>query len=179
MMPPRTHDGRYTATAIVLHWLLAILITAMLLLGWYMLGIRRTPSGPWYVGLHKSIGTVVLVLAALRLAWRIAHRPAPLPRTLPPWQRRAAALVQWLLYACMLLMPASGFLGASFSKKGVVVFGWHLPALVAPDPVMVDRMFALHYVLAWTLAALASLHVLAGLKHLAARDGVFRRIWLR
>jgi cytochrome b561 len=73
---------RYTAPAIVMHWLLAALIILMLALGWYMMTVEKSPSGPFYFDLHRSIGLVVGALVLLRVLWRLFHSPRPLPASL-------------------------------------------------------------------------------------------------
>ena len=35
--------------------------------------------------LHKSVGITVLALTLVRIGWRLAHRPPPLPPTMPLW----------------------------------------------------------------------------------------------
>lgn len=76
---------RYNRVAIALHWLLAALIIAMLALGWYMGGLPKGPERAGLFNLHKSVGTVVLLLVAFRLLWRAGHRP-------PGWNTGVSAL---------------------------------------------------------------------------------------
>lgn len=169
---------RYATPAIVLHWLVAALIAGLLGVGWYMMAIEDEPGSGWYFAMHKSFGLLLLALVLVRLVWRIGHQPAALPAAMPAWQRRASALVQWMLYACMLLMPLLGVAGASYSKSGVAFFGWKLPAWVAHNHDTAEQYFDLHGTLAWVLVALVVLHALAALKHLLRdRDGVFQRMW--
>lgn len=169
---------RYAAPAILLHWLLAILIASLVAVGWYMMLIEDDPGSDWYFRLHKSIGIVVFALVLMRIGWRATHRPAPLPPSLPAWEVRLSHGAQWALYACMLLMPILGFLGASYSKEGVAFFGVQLPAWVAPDHDTSEMLFSLHIGLAWVLVALIGLHVAGALKHLLMdKDGVFQRMW--
>ena len=79
----------YGKPAIFLHWLLAVLLSAMAALGWYMLSIEDQPGSGWYFDLHKSVGITVLVLVGLRLLWRLRHTPQRLPSSVPVWQRAA------------------------------------------------------------------------------------------
>lgn len=169
---------RYAAPAVFLHWLLAFLITGLVGLGWYMMSIEEQPGSGWYFDLHKSFGLLVFGLVLLRILWRVNHKPAPLSARLPGWQPSFASLTHRLLYASMILMPATGFLGASFSKSGVAFFGLRLPVWISPDRDLAERFFSIHSTLAWILVALVALHVLAGLKHLLIdKDGVFQRMW--
>jgi cytochrome b561 len=169
---------RYATPAILLHWALAVLITSMVAVGLYMMSIEDDPGSDWYFNMHKSFGIVVFVLVLLRIVWRTAHRPAPLPTSLPKWQVRLSHATQWALYVCMFLMPIIGFLGASYSKSGVAFFGWQLPTWVAPNQDTSEMFFSLHIALAWVLVSLVALHAAGGLKHLLIdKDGAFQRMW--
>jgi cytochrome b561 len=150
----------------------------MVAVGLYMTSIEDEPGADRYFDLHKSTGIVVFALVLARLAWRLRHRPAALPPTMPKWQVLAAAGVHRLLYACMVLMPLTGFLGASHTRSGVAFFGLQLPRWRAPDRDTAELFFGLHGTIAWILVALVALHTLAGLKHLLVdRDRVFQRMW--
>lgn len=174
-----TAPWHYSTPAIVLHWLLALLIATMAGLGWTMMEIEHTPLGDQLVALHKSLGIVVLLLVAARVAWRAGHRPEPLPPGLPQWQVRAFEFVQWALYACMVAVPVTGLLGAGYQRSGIAFFGWALPRWAAPNRPRAELLFDIHSALVWVTVALVALHALAGLKHLLVdRDRVFHRMWL-
>jgi cytochrome b561 len=169
---------RYRGPAIFLHWLLALLLTGMVALGWYMMDIESTPGSGWYFDLHKSIGLIVASLVILRLLWRVTHAPQALPSHLPQWQMKFAKLTHWLLYTCMVVMPASGFIGASLSEDGVAFFGLALPRWATANHDLSEQFFGIHSIAAWVLVGLVALHALAGLKHLLVdKDGVFQRMW--
>src|SRR5688572_20935032 len=100
-MQPDHAASRYSSTAIALHWLLAVALIGQLVLGWWMLGLPKSPPGlraDWF-NLHKSIGLTLMLLVLLRLLWRAGHAP-PAATPLPEWQRRAAATNHALLYGC-------------------------------------------------------------------------------
>ncbi len=61
-------------------------------------GIARPLQDALFIG-HKNLGTAVLVLMLVRIAYRLTHRPPPLPAGLPPLQRGVAAATHGLLYA--------------------------------------------------------------------------------
>jgi cytochrome b561 len=175
---PATREWRYATPAILLHWLLALLIAGMATLGWYMMSIEDSPGSDTYFNLHKSVGLIVFTLVLIRWAWRLTHNPAVLPASVPTWEVRTATIVQALLYTCMILLPITGFLGASYSKEGVTFFGAHLPTWVVPDHDTAEQFFSLHETLVWTLVTLVALHAAGGLKHLLVnRDKVFQRMW--
>ena len=171
---------RYGMPAIVLHWVLALLIVFMAGLGWYMMTVEHEPGGEWYIDLHKSVGLIVLTLVLLRVLWRMAHKPEPLPAALPSWQIVLSRWTEGLLYACMLAMPITGLLGSMYSKAGLAFFGAALPVGVTPARDMSKLFFNIHSFTIWILTALVVLHALGGLKHLLVdKDRVFQRMWFR
>jgi cytochrome b561 len=94
------------------------------------------------------------------------------------WQRQAARHGHRALYACMVIMPVSGYVGSNFSKYGVTFFGHKLPPWGPNLPGVYDALVGVHMVTGWIFAALIAGHVLAALQHaFIARDGVFARVW--
>lgn len=169
---------RYATPAIVLHWTLAVFIAFMAGLGWWMMTIEKTPEGPWWFDLHKSLGLILFTLVLLRVVWRAIHAPAPLPASLPRWQVLLSHATQWLMYLGMLAIPAAGILGASHQKAGLAFFGTRVPLPFAPDRALSHTFFNLHETLVWAMVALLALHVAGGLKHrFIDRDDVFGRMW--
>jgi len=159
------NPARYDPTAIALHWLLALMILGSLALGTYMTGLALTPTRLKLFNWHKWAGIVILTLSALRLAWRLTHRP-PTDAPMPAWQQRAARAVHRVLYGLFFAVPLAGWAYSSAAGFPVVVFG----VLPLPDWVPADRELAallkpLHKGLAWSLAVLVVLHVGAALKH--------------
>lgn len=177
--PEPTPAARYTTTAIMLHWLIAILVLGMIAFGWWMQAIPKVPAGPRVdaYNLHKSIGMAVLLLMLFRLLWRGTHPPPALP-PMPLWQVRAARTVHWLLYAGLFVQPLSGYLGSAYSGYAVKFFGLTLPAWAPTAPAIKDAMSLVHLGNSWLLVTLLLLHLAASGKHaLIDQDGSFRRIW--
>ncbi len=109
--------ARYGGVAIGLHWLVAALVLGQLALGWWMLDLPKSPPGlraGWF-NFHKSIGLTIGLLMLARLWWRARHPAPTLPASVPRWQILAAKANHAGLYACLLLMPLSGYLGSVFS----------------------------------------------------------------
>lgn len=173
---------RYTRTAIALHWILAALVLGQLALGWWMIGLPERPPGlqaGWF-NLHKSMGLTIALLMLARLWWRARHPAPPLPQSIPRWQALAARVNHRLLYACLLLLPLSGYLGSSFSGYPIKYFGITLPSWGWASPALKEFFSTLHFATVLLLMALIALHVAAALKHLLVnRDGVFARMWPR
>jgi len=83
------NEQRYTSVAIVLHWAIAAAILSNLIVGWWMKNaIDETAVQARAIAafqLHKSIGLTVLLLTALRLVWRLTHKPPPPPAGMARW----------------------------------------------------------------------------------------------
>jgi cytochrome b561 len=172
--------ARYTRTAVVLHWLLALMILGSFAMGLYMTDLPISPARLKLINWHKWAGVTILALSALRLLWRLTHRP-PADLPMPAWQRRTAHATHLLMYALFFAVPLAGWAYSSAAGFPVVWFG----VLPLPDWVPVDRALAetlkgLHRALAYTLAASVALHVAATLKHhLVDRDALLQRMRLK
>lgn len=176
-------SDRYTTTAITLHWLLALGLLGMLALGLYMTGLPMSPSRLKLYNWHKWAGIVILALSALRLLWRLTHRPPALPqqvlRHMPAWQRVAHHGTHLALYLLFFAVPLMGWAYSSAAGFPVVLFGvLPLPDFVPADRALAEMLKPWHGALAYTLAGLIVLHVLGALKHqLIDRDGLLSRMW--
>jgi cytochrome b561 len=174
---------RYTRTAVSLHWLIALLILTALPLGIYMHELPLSPYKLQLYSYHKWIGVTIFLLAALRLYWRMTHRPPALPASMPRWERIAAESVHYLLYALLLLIPLSGWLMSSAKGFQTVWFGvLPLPDLVGKDKALGETLQQIHELLNFTLLVFLGGHIGAALKHhFIERDDILTRMipWLR
>ncbi|HET9641891.1 MAG TPA: cytochrome b [Burkholderiaceae bacterium] len=173
-MPSR---DRYTAPAIALHWLLAVMIVASFCVGVTMADMPFSPTRLKLFNWHKWAGITILALSAARLLWRLAHRP-PEPLDMPAWQRQAAHAVHLGLYLLFFAVPLLGWAYSSAAGFPVVVYGvLPLPDFVSPDKVLADAIKPWHGRLAWLLALLVLAHVAAAMKHhFVDRDDVLLRM---
>jgi cytochrome b561 len=168
---------RYTVPAIVLHWCSALLLFALLALGWYMADLPKGPDRAWLIGVHKSLGIIAFTVLVVRLGWRCTHRPPPLPETLPIWQRRLANGVHGLLYLMLLAQPLSGYLSASFSGYPMAIFGLQVYNWGWKDPALNELLSTVHETCSFVLAGLIGLHILAAVWHTArSGSGLVRRM---
>ncbi|MDO8208323.1 MAG: cytochrome b [Gallionella sp.] len=159
-------SARYTTTAIVLHWLMALLIVVVFPLGLYMHDLKLSPLKLQLYSYHKWIGITLLLLAVLRVLWRSTHTPPPLPVTMARWQKRAGSAVHLLLYVLLLLVPLSGWLMSSAKGVQTVWFGLlPLPDLVGRDKALGNLLGSVHESLNYLLLLLVLVHILAALKH--------------
>ena len=78
----RTERDRFSGLQRVLHWLMAIMVLAMLFIGVSMVSTLKPPFLT-LISIHKPLGISILVLAVLRLGVRLALGAPPLPADLP------------------------------------------------------------------------------------------------
>ena len=173
---------RYSTVAILLHWLLALALVGMFAVGTYMADL---PFSPWRLKLynwHKWAGVTILVLSALRLVWRLTHRPPELPvsieAAMPSWQLRAYHATHVALYALFFIVPLVGWAYSSAAGFPVVLFGvLPLPDFVPASKELAALIKPWHEITALALAALALVHIGAALKHqLIDKDGLIKRM---
>jgi len=176
-----TPAPRYSAPAIVLHWLLAAGIVVGFLIGLQMADAPVSPARVRWTNYHKWVGLTILALSALRLLWRLANRPPRLPASMRAWQRTASNCLHRLLYLCFFIVPIAGWAYSSALGFHVVYLGViRLPDLAPKDKALAELLGQMHATLAWSLAALVGLHVAAALKHqFIDKDDLLARMWLR
>lgn len=168
MTPATTYIGhaRYTRPAIGFHWLLALLILGSFAFGLYMVDLPFSPARVKQYSWHKWAGITILALSALRLLWRLSHRPPALDSRTPSWQANASHAAHGLLYLLFFAAPLAGWTYSSAAGFPVVYFGlFQLPDLVARGPELASTLKLVHRVLTYSLATLVVLHVAAALKH--------------
>lgn len=193
---------RYTKTAVILHWLIAIGIFAMFALGWYMselpkdapkqiaydlfdwgiytwqLSEQASPR-TFYFNLHKSIGVTLLGLIIIRVLWRITHRPPALLSSYKAWERKLATGTHHLLYLLMIAMPVSGLIMAVSSKYGVKWFGMDFIGGLDNTPLR-EAFKEVHEVIGAIILLVLILHILGALKHkLIDKDDTMKRMTLK
>lgn len=178
MLIKNTPKG-YGLVAILLHWLMAILIIGMLWLGLYMVDLPLNAEKLKFYRWHKEFGFIVLVLAVLRLLWRLGNN-IPQLTNLAWWEKGAARIVHLCFYGFMFLLPITGWLLSSAAGFQVSVFGWFLlPNLIPADENLRELFTNIHEWLAYFLIAFIVLHTAAALKHhFINRDNILlRMLW--
>jgi cytochrome b561 len=160
---------RWNIVVIALHWLSAILILALLAVGFFMTSATLGAATQFDLyQWHKTFGFVLLLLTVMRVFARtLTASPAP-PADMAPWERRAAGATHFAFYAVLLIVAFAGWLRVSSAIIPIPInfFGLtKIPNLVGPDEAFSERMAFFHEASAWLLLALLALHTAAALKH--------------
>lgn len=169
----------YGFVAIALHWLVALAVLGLFILGIWMTGLDYYDA--WYErgpDLHKSIGVLLLIAVAIRLAWRrLDPTPGPVA-THAPWERHLAGTTHIALYALLFAVMIAGYLISTADGRPVHVFGlFSVPATLSGIDNQEDIAGEVHELLAYILIGLATLHAFAALKHhFIDRDRTLRRM---
>jgi cytochrome b561 len=159
---------RYGNGAVFLHWLTAALVVAQVIVGFTFSWLPRGPAQAEWFTWHKTLGATILLLALVRLAWRLGHKPPPFPDTLSRFERVAATWTHRVFYALLILLPLTGLLtisgGADRATTGFVG-GLRLPLVPGVSDDAGEAAEAAHVVLVFATLALLVLHVAGALKH--------------
>lgn len=170
---PQSRD-RYTAVAIILHWVMALGILALIVLGLVMTHVHLPFARKFALyQLHKSIGITVLLAAFMRLAWRFFQPPPALPAHMPSLEKTAAHAGHLALYVFLFALPLSGWALVSASVLNIPthlygVVPWpHLPVLATlANKASVEAVLKIgHRYAAWTLIVVVVGHAAAAFRH--------------
>lgn len=82
---------------------------------------KQTPENMVALQIHLSAGVSVGVIVILRIIWRNLNiQPTLEPG--PRWQHVLAHLAHYLLYAIMILMPLTGYIGTGVATEFFYLF---------------------------------------------------------
>jgi cytochrome b561 len=175
----RNTPASWGSIARLFHWILGITILGMLAFGWWMNHIPARPDRLFYRSIHADIGYIVLLLTVLRLIWRSVNPTPALPSGTPRWQRIAAQISHWALYAAAILVAMLGWAhSGAHTPDYSSFFGlFHVPQITSPDKVAAGVYEDRHIFLAYVLLALIVIHIAAAIwHHFIKRDRVTARM---
>lgn len=168
----------YTRAAKALHWTIVLLVAVQFVTALAMPDIGPHTQPDTWIGLHFSIGVLILAVMAARLVHRLLY-PVPLEASqAPAWERSVALLTHRLFYLILLVGPLLGWASASAHRLTVSLFGLiTLPSIAAPKARWALTAGDVHATGMWVLLALIGLHAAAALYHHVVRnDGTLRRM---
>jgi len=161
-------NDRYTSVAIALHWIIALALIWQLTLGFSLEGAPRAAKGA-FVELHKSLGITILLLSLVRLAWRLTHKPPPLPADMKGWKKLLAKATHVGFYLIMIGAPLGGWAMSSASTRAGELKVWGAPWPLLPLPksdALAGALFTGHMLAGFIAVGLIALHVGGVVKHM-------------
>lgn len=175
-MSMRSSKDRYGSLAIAFHWLSAITILALLVLGFRAAGTPDPVMKANLLRLHVPLGLFILVITILRLGWWALDRRPDRVAGMLSWQSVSERLVHSLLYGTVLVIGLSGIGMMIQSGAGAILFGSSTQLLPNFWDYVPRRP---HGLAAFVLIALVGVHVAAALYHqFIKRDRLLARMGL-
>jgi cytochrome b561 len=168
----------YTMTARALHWVTAFFILLMIPLGVMIANEWGGSQKDLLYDLHRSLGAALIPILFLRLIYRLANPPLPLPHDIPELQQRAANMTHWSLYALLIAQPFVGWAATSTYPATITVFGWFkLPPIWPANRALSEWLFSVHRWIAFAITFLVVAHIAAALHHhFVRKDRVLMRM---
>ena len=184
-MRPETHQtDKYPLSWRLLHWLMAVIIVGLLIVGLIM--ADRAEANIWddltniLYAWHKALGFSIIFLLILRILLRRRSGVPAYPSHVSPKLLSIAHQAHTVLYTLMIVVPLLGWAGVTAYPALITIGGYNLPAMpfVPVNEDLAKQIFNIHGWLALALGAVITAHIAGGLKHLFIdRDGVFQRMW--
>lgn len=161
----------------IIHWLTALIILGLLVVGTYMMQMDMSPQKLQFINLHKSFGLLVLTLAFVRVLWHVVHKK---PKSLPThqkWEKILSHGVHIFLYVLLFAMPLSGWIMSSAGDFNIKFFGLNVPDIVSKNEGLFKLSRESHELLAWGIFLVVALHIAGALKHhIIDRDTTLERM---
>lgn len=170
---------RYGVISIAFHWLAAVTIIGLFVLGYWMVDLGY--YDPWYQDgpfIHKSIGVLLFVVMVVRLIWKL-NQPQPEPlSTYTRFERIASHAVHNLLYLLIFCVILFGYLISTADGRPISVFNlFSVPSLGSLFTDQEDIAGFLHKYTAYAIAFLVVCHALAACKHhMIDKDSTLKRM---
>ena len=176
-MPLSNTSNRYGWLSKTFHWLSALLVIGLFLLGQWMIDLDYYHK--WYrdsTMLHMSFGIVLCLMTVARLIWlKISPKPTSVNTG---FSKRLEKIGHWSLYAFLFGLFISGYLIFTADGRGIHFFNWiELPALITGLPDQEDNAGEIHEIISYLLIGSASIHALISIwHHFWLKDNTLKRM---
>jgi cytochrome b561 len=168
--------SRYDSVSITLHWLTVMLVLSLFALG-ELWGFANRSLRQELIVLHMSLGILLGLAVAARIAWRLmpGHQVEPAATGLT---ETLARIVHWLLYGLLVVQSLYGWVVRWSEGKAMSFFGLLIPSPLTPvAPETHHMLLDVHGWIGWAIVILALGHGTAALyHHFVLRDSVLVRM---
>jgi cytochrome b561 len=172
-----TQTTKYSNVLITLHWFIAILLLAALVMGTFVLQETPNTSEEKLFGLkaHMTAGMVILITMVVRFLVRLFTQKPPHAQTGNALLDKLGIIVHYLLYLAVIVMAISG-IGISIMAGLPEILFEGVGTLPASFDEFPPRLA--HGIIASILTGLIVLHVAGWAYHqFILKDKLFSRIW--
>lgn len=165
--------NRYSGISTINHWITALLVVSMLVLGLTAGAAPQERIEDYVLGVHIGLGFFVLVFVAWRVVFRL-YEGFPANIGTSAAQRWLAYSVHRAILVVLSLQVLTGPLYLFTEGECMNVFGWF--AVCVP----LESLSAMHEPIEWIhvnvgiylLPALLALHLLGAIRHYATKERV-------
>ena len=155
----------YSPLAKSLHWIVALLIYVNFAIGFYMHSLGFSIARARLIGIHKSIGVIILMLAIVRYVLTLFRRNAQRFSHLPHI-KKIIRISHSLLYVLLFTLPISGIVMSMSLGYYVGVFDLvSIPPLFDENIALFHLSHTVHFTAVYILIALLVFHVSIALYH--------------
>ncbi|MDZ7803415.1 cytochrome b [Thiohalophilus sp.] len=164
------NQNRYSAISTINHWVTALLVVAMLALGYTVAAAPSEIIEDYVLGIHISLGFFVFLFVAWRAIFRLYEGfPENVGETV--LERQAAYVVHRAILLLLALMVVTGPMYLFTENECVNVFNWF--SICVP----LESLSVIHEPMEWIhvntgiylLPALLVLHFIGAIRHYAVR----------
>lgn len=188
-MPWKNTRDSFGIVARLFHWTSAAAFILAYVVVYYLLWLvdKEAPNRLPILNVHWALGLIVGFLVLPRLLWRLLDvTPDEVPGS--PAEHLLARLAHWGLYALMIIMPLSGYLGTRLgtdfglfyipSFKDTALFAWIAETWQISWEQFEKPIDAVHHITgAWVAWVVVALHIAAALfHHWVRRDATLVRM---
>jgi len=169
----------YGSVAKWLHWVGALLIIGMLTLGTVMSFVTDKVLRSDLIGIHKSIGLILLIFILFRWIWRRINIKPDFTTMLSNSHKKAVHFFHEFLYVAIFIMLLSGIIMTAAHHRVIPFFGWFTITFEwFPKSNSIHNFFNwTHLIFAWTLGVLLTGHIFAALTpHFWHSDNTLNRM---
>ena len=173
-----SHFKKLSIVTVVLHWSVALLVIAAVTVGIVMEQMERSPEQREIMNIHKSIGLLILLLASVRIFWRIKEGKLPSLGPVPRWQEISAASIHGILLLLTVVMPVSGIMMSVSHGRAVGFLGFTVIPSSNLDIAWLGQLaHVVHGGGKWAIIIAVAIHLIAAIKHqFIDKDGAISRM---
>jgi cytochrome b561 len=164
----------------VMHGVGLVLIFILIIHGWWMTEFAPREIRFEQYAWHASFGYAVLLLTAIRLAWRALYKAPGPPAGSVRWERNLASLGHIGLYVFTLCSAGLGWaLAGTFSQPlDAKLLGFIPMPMIMSGSALHETLEETHEFFSWLLAALVLFHIIAaGYHQFYKKDSLLQRMF--
>lgn len=166
-MKIRNTQDEFGLVSKLLHWLIALVMISLIIIGWYTSGLDDETILYWrMLDLHITFGLGILVLFLIKVSWMLISPNPDYVASLASWERVTARIVHKLFLLAIVLIPLAGFMYIASDGEPINIYDMvEIPDIGQFSKGVRSSLYDVHMYAAYTCAVLIVLHIMAALKH--------------